>query len=135
MSSPVKFQSIIPDDFNANFALSLTHTTLSSPWGLGLFSHLVYPPNDDESIWKKRIVYWVFFSMCSAIRGNKEFSKMCAGEYISSFSWVVLTAQWLDCSGIDSQRRPLDGGRGSVDFLIFGREWDAAMERDGMGQW
>lgn len=60
MSSPVKFQSIIPDDFNADFALSLTPTTLSSPWGLGLFSHLVYPPND-ESIWKKKNSLLGFF--------------------------------------------------------------------------
>lgn len=59
MSSSVKFESIIPDEFSVSFALSLTHTTLSSPQGLGLFPYLVYPPNG-EPIWKKRIVCCLF---------------------------------------------------------------------------
>lgn len=43
MSSPVKFQSIISDEFSGSFALSLTHTTLSSPWGLHFISSLCLP--------------------------------------------------------------------------------------------
>lgn len=109
MSSSVKFESIIPDEFSVSFALSLTHTTLSSPQGLGLFPYLVYPPNG-EPIWKKRIVCCLFlifflFSMCSAIRerNSPKCVNVCWGIK-SSFSLVFLTAQWLDFSGIDSQR-------------------------------
>lgn len=99
MSSPVKFQSIIADEFSASLALSLTHTTLSSPRGFVWFPHLVYTPNG-ESIWKKGIVYWfLFLSMCSAVR-TKRLQNVCEG-IISSFPWVVLTAQWLDYSEVE----------------------------------
>lgn len=110
MSSPVKFQSIIPDEFSASLALSLTHTTLSSPWGLVRFPHLVYP-TDGESVWKKKIVYrFLFLSMCSAIR-TKRLQNVLWG-IISSFPWVVFTAQWLDYSEIEILKGDLLRRRG-----------------------
>lgn len=120
MSSPVKFQSIIPDEFSASLALSLTQTTLSSPWGLALFSHLVYPPNG-ESLWKKRIVYcWVpppppHLPVCSAVR--KKISLKCVQGDNKPFSLGGLNSSMARLLwNWDSQRWPLDGAGGLLTF-------------------
>lgn len=100
----------------AGFCFVLNSSTLSSPWGLDMFPHLVCPPNG-ECIWEKRkkeVVYGLFsLSKCSAI--EKFFQSVCKG-IISDFPWVVLVAQWLDCSAVRFSKGDLLMGLGVLTF-------------------
>ena len=132
MSFPVKFQSIIPDEFSAGFALSWTHTTLSSPWGLVMFPHLVCPPNG-ECIWEKkkkkeRVVYCFVFPSPSVQQLEKNFFPKCVLGNNKWFSLGGLSSSVarLLCNW-DSQRWPLDGAGGALT--------SSCLEEKGMQPW
>lgn len=133
----LSFSQLIPDEFSAGFALSWTHTTLSSPWGLDMFPHLVCPPNG-ECIWKRkkesRLLFCFSLSPSVQQLEKKFFSKVCVLGIIRIFLLGGLSSSmWLDCSSNWRFSKVISlRGLGECWLSLCLEEKDAAVERDSM---